>query len=424
MEQEQAASRLALEGRTNEARFQDESSSATTPARSTASTTPVMDMRFCIDHLNVIRNEAGDFPLSGFSDYWAPDHPKTTPNRANTFVPLRMLKGSSPLWGPFYDSGQNRQGSDGAPEPDPNHPPFFRVSAELLGRMLHTFKRWYVDDDLKKKTSDVLSRHVQAETEYAKTKVSQAAQHIRDNRDSIINEHKQMIAASHASLTEASKVFKETVDKHVAALQTTVQGGASIAQNFASEAEKAKKTILSSRVVPSLKLDNKELGFVKQLKELQEEHHKLLLQHEQLKDSKSRAVEQLNSAREVNKGALQVIADLEGEVKNLGQDKLGLELKQVKLEREVETLKRKRRSTPSPPPAKSAPTPTLRILKRGEKEPPAAMEFSLSPSSHPSLSLLPLIPHLKSLGTGRKYGISRHQDQARKCSVPHALLTT
>jgi hypothetical protein len=49
----------------------------------------------------------------------------------------------------------------------------------------------------------------------------------------------------------------------------------------------------------------------------------------------------------------------------------------------VENLKRKRRSTPSPPPVKSATTPNLRILKRGEKEPTAAMESSLSPSSLP-----------------------------------------
>ncbi len=195
-----------------------------------------------------------------------------------------------------------------------------------------------------------------------------------------------------------------------------VQSGSSIAQNFASEAEKAKKTILSSRAVPPLKLDNKELGFVKQPKELQKKHHISLVQHEKLKDSKSRAVDQLNSAREVNKGASQVIADLEGEIKNLGQDKLGLELKQVKLEKEVETLKRKRRSTPSPPTAKSAPTPTLRILKRGEKESPAAMESTLS--------LLPLFSHLKRLGTGRKDGTNRHQDRKRKRQAPHALLTT
>jgi hypothetical protein len=62
-----------------------------------------------------------------------------------------------------------------------------------------------------------------------------------------------------------------------------------------------------------------------------------------------------------------LIADLEERNKFLGQDKLGLELKQAKLEKEVETLKRKRRSTPSPPPAKPVTTPTLKILQRGEK---------------------------------------------------------
>jgi hypothetical protein len=64
VEQEQVIGRSALERRPNEARSQDEASSTTTPARPTASTTPVMDMRFCIEHLSVIRNEAGDFPLS------------------------------------------------------------------------------------------------------------------------------------------------------------------------------------------------------------------------------------------------------------------------------------------------------------------------------------------------------------------------
>ncbi len=94
--------------------------------------------------------------------------------------------------------------------------------------------------------------------------MSQAAQNIRDNRDSIIGEHDRMIAASQANLMEASKVFKETVDKHVAALQMTVQSGASIAQNFAEEAEKARKTILASRVAPSLQLDHECQGILYQ----------------------------------------------------------------------------------------------------------------------------------------------------------------
>ncbi len=75
--------------------------------------------------------------------------------------------------------------------------------------------------------------------------------------------------------------------------------------------------------------------------------------------TKSRVLEQLNYAREANKEASLEIADLEEKVKSLEQDKLGLELKQIKLKGEMETLKRKRRSTPCPPPAKPATTPKL-----------------------------------------------------------------
>jgi hypothetical protein len=381
----------------------------------TAAITPVMGMRFCIEHLEVIRNEAGNSPLSDFSDYWAPDHSKTTPNLPNTFVPLRMLKGSSPLWRPFYNSGQVTRDSGGAPEPDPNHPPYFRVSAELLGRMLHTFKRQYVEDDLNRKTCDIFTSHITAKTELARARVSQAAQDIRDNRDSIIGEHNRMIEASHANLMEASKVFKETVDKHVAALQTTVQGGASIAQNFAVEADKARRTILSARASPSLQLDSKELGFVKQLKELQEAHHKLLSQHELLQATKSRIVEQLNSAREANKGASLVTANLEEKVRTLEQDKFVLELKQIKLKGEMETLKRKRRSTPSPPPAKPQPRPNLGFCKGAKRNRQRKRNL---------LFLLLLTPQQKGIRTGLKDGTSRHQDWIGRCQVPHTLPTT
>jgi hypothetical protein len=54
---------------------------------------PVVDMRFCISNLDTIRMESGDFPLKEFSDYWAPDNQKTTPNKPNTFVPNRLVSG-------------------------------------------------------------------------------------------------------------------------------------------------------------------------------------------------------------------------------------------------------------------------------------------------------------------------------------------
>ncbi len=100
---EEAAHRRSAAAERSERRHQTGASSS----RETEPTAlvPVMDMRFCINNLDAIRMEAGDSPLSEFSDFWAPDHRKTTPNRANTFVPNCLVKGSNPLWAQFYDSG-------------------------------------------------------------------------------------------------------------------------------------------------------------------------------------------------------------------------------------------------------------------------------------------------------------------------------
>ncbi len=86
-EREVAADRLELtEARRERLRQKEVSKDGT------GSSVPVMDMRFCISHLDSIRMDAGDFTLKDFSDYWAPDNKKTTPNRPNTFVPNRITR--------------------------------------------------------------------------------------------------------------------------------------------------------------------------------------------------------------------------------------------------------------------------------------------------------------------------------------------
>jgi hypothetical protein len=119
MEQTLAATRLRTAEVRNERRRLKEVA-ATRPAP----TAPVIDMRFCIDNLPSLRIEAADHSLTAFSDYWAPDFPKTTPNKPNTFVPNHLLKPSNPLWEPFFDPGLSSQGADGSSQEDPNHPPF------------------------------------------------------------------------------------------------------------------------------------------------------------------------------------------------------------------------------------------------------------------------------------------------------------
>ncbi len=285
------------------------------------------------------------------------------------------MRGSNPLWAPFYDSGETRLDADGSLEADPDHPPFFRFSQELLGRMLHTFKRKYVDSDEQRKTDEALSGRIEATVIRAKNAVSEAGDVIKERQRERMRKHEELMAASHEHMAEASRLYKEAVDKHVASLLMSVQGTTSLTLTLTL-------TRFSNHVLFQNSSWMKELGFVKQLKELQEEHRILHLRYdEQLQASKRGTVEQLRSAREVNREASQVIADLEEKIKNLGQDKLGLELQQVKLEKEVETLKRKRRDIPSPPPADSASK--IRILRRGEDEPVKPLEVSLSPSSHP-----------------------------------------
>ncbi len=55
----------------------------------------VMDMRFCVSQLDMIRRLAADSKLSDFSDYWAPDHHKKEPFKPDTFVPARLPEISS-----------------------------------------------------------------------------------------------------------------------------------------------------------------------------------------------------------------------------------------------------------------------------------------------------------------------------------------
>jgi hypothetical protein len=172
-----------------------------------------------------------------------------------------------------------------------------------------------------------LSEHINAVALNVKEGVTNATRLLKDRKDDILKKHEEIMVASQAQIAEANRVYKETVESHVEALQQQLQGTASLAQGIKEKADKLKKMVLSTHIVPSLKLDDKDLGFVRQLRDLQAEHYALRVVHEQLKESKDGAVKQLNTAREVNRKIAQVVADLEERIKFLEQHKLGLELK-------------------------------------------------------------------------------------------------
>jgi hypothetical protein len=244
VEREQAANRQAMREGSSEARLQCEASSLVTPTRTTAACTPVMDMLFCINNLAAIRSEAGDFSLKDFSEYWAPDNSKTAPIAPNTFIPSRLMRGNNPLWASYYVSGRTRLGADGSQEADPNYPPYFRVSQELFGRMLQTFKKSYVDRDEQRKTDRRLSNHIDVLTSNVKEGVAVATGMLKDRKDELLRKHDEDMAASQQQIAEASRVYKETVDSHVEALQQSLQGTSSLAQGLKEQTDKLKRMVL------------------------------------------------------------------------------------------------------------------------------------------------------------------------------------
>jgi hypothetical protein len=59
------------------------------------------------------------------------------------FTPEKVVGSNEPLLAPFYDV--RRVTTKG--ETDPINPPHFRISRELMGRVIHTLRREYISDD-------------------------------------------------------------------------------------------------------------------------------------------------------------------------------------------------------------------------------------------------------------------------------------
>jgi Skp family chaperone for outer membrane proteins len=85
--------------------------------------------------------------------------------------------------------------------------------------MLHTFKKGYVDEYEKRKTSVLLSDHIRRETARLTDKVSESADRLQRRKDNLQKQHDEAMAASQQQILEASRAYKEAIDKHVEALQ-------------------------------------------------------------------------------------------------------------------------------------------------------------------------------------------------------------
>ncbi len=174
----------------------------------------VMDMQYCVLHLEGLRELVGKHNLSKFSDFWAPDHKNTTPMKP-VFTPEKLVKGVEPLLAQFYDGGRaNTKG-----EKDPINPPYFRISRELMGRVIHTLRREYISDDENGRMSEEFKEHVKEVLAPLEATLVNSATRLEERHIASMEQHEKMVKDTHDCLVEASEKFKAALTKQVRVME-------------------------------------------------------------------------------------------------------------------------------------------------------------------------------------------------------------
>ena len=144
----------------------------------------VLGEAFCITRLKEIRQLAGDLHLRDFTDGSNRDHRE----QEITHLFRRFLRGNG--------------------ESDP---PFFCVSAAILGRLIHTFKEEHITRDLERLASTELTNYVDEILQQSKDSLSQDAAAIRTKTQNLIDRQTRLIeTANYKKLN--SKLFQQDLE--------------------------------------------------------------------------------------------------------------------------------------------------------------------------------------------------------------------
>jgi hypothetical protein len=262
-----------------------------------------MDMQYCVENLGELRKLEGKSSLSKFSDFWAPDYKNTTPMKA-AFTPENLMTNRVPLLARFYDPGLTT--TDG--EADSLNPPYFRISRELMGRVVHTLRNEYISDDDNGRISKEFEEHVKVVLAPLETTLQSTLTRLSEHHAASIEQHEKLVKDAHDHLAEASVKFKAAVERQVDLMVIHNDGHGSLKEGIQKLAIQARKEFrkisyaspLTPTSVPNttetetsapaylLKMANKDLEkrqanwdeqrseYVKRIKQLEEEKKKLL----------------------------------------------------------------------------------------------------------------------------------------------------
>ncbi len=110
-------------------------------------------------------------------------------------------------------------------------PPFFCVSAAILGRLIHTFKEEHITQDLERRASTELVSYVDEILQQSKDSMSQEAAAIRTRTQSFIDRQNRLIEtanyqaeaaleANHARMRDTMRAYGEALDQQLQTVLT------------------------------------------------------------------------------------------------------------------------------------------------------------------------------------------------------------
>jgi hypothetical protein len=165
------------------------------------------------------------------------------------------------MWTPFYHAGPD--------VPDDRDPPHFRVSAELFGRMLHTFGTEYISRDDNRKLSDELDKHLKENVAKATAALNDARKIITDRHQLQIKQHEDMMAQSRQAIEAASLAYRVEIAKQTGVLEEHTETCRSImTAGMGAALSSVRDRILSVDVTRRIQLDAEELRLYAELKDL------------------------------------------------------------------------------------------------------------------------------------------------------------
>jgi hypothetical protein len=259
------------------------------------------------------------------------------------FTPEKLVTSKQPLLARFYDAGLTTAGG----EVDPLNPPYFRISRELMGRVIHTLREEYISDDENVRMSAEFKEHMKVvlgplETTLANSAtrleehhVANSATRLEEHHVASMQQHEKLVKDAHDHLVEASEKFKAALtqqlhvmqkhnDRHVVMVEATTDLATTTRKQFSNiifgedtskEARSSRKTYAESlleKVDADFKKSQAEWieereALYEKIKQKEEENKKLL---DQISDVGVKNYRRKQQKEEENKKLLDQISDV------------------------------------------------------------------------------------------------------------------